>query len=102
MEFKMDDLWRMVQIVGIPLFVWMERRTTKAQADAEWARSVSGQLQGTVSKCQADLDRMRGEHSTVNVQMLSKMESLAVSIARLDGRLISVLEVEKERRTADV
>lgn len=101
MEFKMDDLWRMVQVVGIPLFLWMERRTTKAQADAEWAKSVTTQTQVSVAKCQIDLEKIRGEHSTVNVQMLSKMESLAVSIARIDGRLGSVIEAEKERRLVD-
>ncbi len=90
MEFKMSDLWGMVQVIGIPLFLWMERRTTKAQSDAQWARSVAEQTNAMARDTKAQLEIFKGEQTVITNQLFAKIESVSVTLARIEGRLESV------------
>ena len=92
MQFHMDDFWRMCEVIGIPLFLWMERRTTKAQADAQWARTTAEQSRKIAEEAKAAVEKVRGEQSAMQGELLTKVESLSVALARIEGRLESVFE----------
>lgn len=83
----MRDIWGMVQVVGIPLFLWMERRTTKAQADAQWARASAEQAHAMAKDAKAAVEKLRGEHAMLTSEVLSKVEAVAVAVARIEGSL---------------
>ena len=87
MEFAMKDVWGMVQVIGIPLFLWMERRTTRAQADAQWARSTAEQASEAAKQALSGLEKLRGEHAMLTSEVLSKVEAVAVAVARIEGSL---------------
>lgn len=87
-----------LELILIPLFLWMDRRISRAQSDAQNARSKAAIAFDIAKDTQSQLAEVRSEQSKLTTDVLTRMESINVTIARIDGRFQSFLEFEKERR----
>lgn len=102
MNITPEMILHALELIIVPLFLWMDHRVSKAEADAMQARAKASSAFEIAKEAQDAIAVLRSEQAKLTADVLGRMESLNVALARIDGRLQAFLEFEKERRAVNV